>query len=126
MFGLFISRRSVVCGQFRSFAYAQGVDGVLPGDDLIIRAGRQWTPQHFPNVHTASASFYTSNPHPYAQQTDKKSPAREAAPLTVSRTGTSCGDVQARRHGHDHHWARLRAVAPPAAVIGEPGEAGAR
>ena len=103
MFGLFISRRGVLCGQFRSFVYAQGVDSVLPGDDPIIRAGRQWTPQHFPNVHTALASFYTSNPHPYAQQTEMKSPAREAVPADGVADRDVMRDVLARRRRHDHY-----------------------
>ena len=103
MFGLFICRRAVVCGQFRLFVYTQGVDYVLAGQDLITAAGWQWTPQHFPNVHTASASFYTSNPHPYAQQTEMKSPAREAVPADGVADRDVMRDVLARRRRHDHY-----------------------
>ena len=90
MFGLFISCGGVVCGQFRFFVYTQSLDHVLPGQDPVTEAGRQWTPQHFPNVHTGSALFYTSNPHPYAQQADKKFLPVKPVPLTVSRMGRSC------------------------------------
>src|SRR6266487_1970648 len=72
MFGLFIGRRGVVCGQFRFFVYAQGVDRVLPGQDPDTGTSQQWIPQHFPNVRTGTASFYTSNPHCCPQLTNKK------------------------------------------------------
>lgn len=71
MFGLFTIYRSVACGQLQFFVNAQGVDHVLPGQDPVRGAARQWTPQPFPNVRTGSVSFYTSNPHRYAQQPDK-------------------------------------------------------
>ena len=71
MLGLFTVHRSVACGQLRFFVNAQGVDHVLPGQDPVRGAARQWTPQPFPNVRTGWVSFYTSNPHRYAQQSDK-------------------------------------------------------
>ena len=71
MFGLFTIYRSAGCGQLRFFVNAQGVDHVLPGQDPVRGAARQWTPQPFPNVRTGWVSFYTSNPHRYAQQSDK-------------------------------------------------------
>jgi len=84
MFGLFISRLGVVCGQFRFFVYAQGVDRVRPGKGPNTGTNQQWIPQHFPNVRTGAASFYTSDPHRCPQQTDEKFSCREDRTVTGS------------------------------------------
>jgi hypothetical protein len=77
MFGLFISHRGVVCGQFRFFVYAQGTNCITPGQDRDTGTNQQLAPQHFPNVRTGSMSFYTSDPHRCPQQTNEKFFCRE-------------------------------------------------
>ena len=58
----------VACGQFPFFLRPQSVGRILPGEGPVTGAARQHDPQHFPNVRTGPAPFYTSDPHGYAQQ----------------------------------------------------------
>jgi hypothetical protein len=69
MFGLFIKRHGVACGQLQLFLYTQAADRELPGEGAVIRVARQHDPQPFPTAHTGYALFYTSNPHGHAQLT---------------------------------------------------------
>jgi len=58
----------VACGQFPFFLRPQGANRALPGEGSVTGAARQHDPQHFPDVRTGPAPFYTSDPHGCAQQ----------------------------------------------------------
>jgi hypothetical protein len=98
----------VACGQFRFSLRPQGVDRAFPGERPVTGAARQHDPQHFPNVRTGPAPFYTSDPHGYAQQS-RAGRQRVSVPV-LARGGRPAG----RRSGLGH---RPRRRAPDARRI---------
>ena len=122
----------VACGQFPFFLRAQGVDRALPGEGPVTGAARQHDPQHFPNVRTGPAPFYTSDPHGCAQQTCRRSRAglagsgsacrclRDTAGAPDAGSGPGLDDI-AQDGGHRmltaHPLARQAARASPADAV---------
>src|SRR5215470_7750250 len=57
MFGLFISHRGVVCGQFQFFVYAQGANCITPGQDPDTGRTDNWLPSISPMCAQARCRF---------------------------------------------------------------------
>jgi len=74
-------------------------------------AARQHNPQHFPNVRTGLASFYTSDPHGCAHQTGTKLSCRAGRQQRVSVLVLARGGRPARRQ--DLTWGRTRSPRRP-------------
>jgi hypothetical protein len=92
----------VACGQFRFLLRPQGVDRALPGEGPVTGAARQRNPQHFPNVRTSPAPFYTSDPHGCAQQSLHQ---RSRARLAGSGSACRCLRAAAGTRDADLAWA---------------------
>ena len=66
MFGLFMSRRGVACGQFRLPSSCTWSGSVLPVKSPFMSAAGRRNPQHFHRLCTGLVPFCTSDPQAYA------------------------------------------------------------